>query len=186
MAGACRRSLLGDRPFIRRPAERAAAVVCFDRLLTEALYFSKEVPLSACKTYSFGEIVRLAVTFALTMPRDGHPITPGWDERLHDIVDGITAPSTSSSPTDEPKSMVNRYPGVWRDVIISMEDGCAYRQLYGHLRDLGLTPHEYRQKWGLPDDYPMMAEDEKERRGLVARQLACQRRFRGRPRKRRD
>ena len=82
--------------------------------------------------------------------------------------------------------MGNRYPGVWRDVIISLEDGCAYRQLYSHLRDFGLTPHEYRQKWGLPDDYPMMADDEKGRRGLVAQEPACKRRFRGRPRKRRD
>jgi predicted transcriptional regulator len=147
-----------------------------------------EVIVSTCKTYSVGEIVRQAVIFALTLPREGHPVTPGWDERLHDIVDGITAPSRSSSgsPADEPKPMGSRYPGVWRDVIISLEDGCAYRQLYSHLRDLGLTPHEYRQKWGLPEDYPMMADDEKGRRGLVAQEPACKRRFRGRPRKRRD
>lgn len=147
-----------------------------------------EVIVSTCKTYSVGEIVRQAVIFALTLPRDGHIVFPGWDERLHDIVDGITAPSRSNqgSPSDEPKPMGKRYPGVWRDVIISLEDGCAYRQLYSHLRDLGLTPQEYRQKWGLPDDYPMMAEDEKRRRGLATQQDACKRRFRGRPPKRRD
>jgi predicted transcriptional regulator len=147
-----------------------------------------EVIVSTCKTYSVGEIVRQAVIFALTLPRDGHPVTLGWDERLHDIVDGITAParSGSGSSADEPEPMGKRYPGVWRDVIISLEDGCAYRQLYSHLRDLGLTPQEYRQKWGLPEDYPMMAEDEKGRRGLATQQDACKRRFRGRPRKRRD
>lgn len=143
--------------------------------------------MSNYRTYSFEEIVRLAVIFALTMPRDGHPITPGWGERLHEIVDGITAPSNpgSGSPADGPKPMVNRYPGVGRDVIISLEDGYAYTQLYSHLRALGLTPDEYRWKWGLPDDYPMMADEEKERRDRVARQPAWQRRGRGRPRKRR-
>ncbi|WP_343038509.1 MucR family transcriptional regulator [Microvirga arsenatis] len=144
--------------------------------------------MTSYKTFSFGEIVRLATTFALTLPREGYVITPGWEERLHDIVDGITAryASSSGSTSDKPKPKESRYPGVWRDVIISMEDGRAYRQLYDHLRDLGLTPHEYRQKWDLPDDYPMMSEDEKERRGLLSRQSSCQRRFRGRPRKRRD
>ncbi|MCB8823316.1 MucR family transcriptional regulator [Microvirga rosea] len=76
--------------------------------------------------------------------------------------------------------------GVWRNVIISNENGRPYKQLYGHLRDLGLTPDMYRQKWGLPDDYPMVAPDERERRDFVARQPASQRRGRGRPRKRRD
>lgn len=139
-------------------------------------------------TYSVGEIVRQAVIFALTLPRHGHPITPGWDERLHDIVDEITAPSPAGSgaPPDGPQPQVSHYPGVWRDVIISLEDGCAYKQLYGHLRELGLTPDEYRRKWDLPNDYPMMADDEKKRRDRIAREPACQRRLRRRLRKRRD
>ena len=46
---------------------------------------------------------------------------------------------------------------VTPDAIISLEDGKPYRTLKRHLAGRGLTPDAYRQKWGLPDDYPMVA-----------------------------
>ncbi|MCF4130152.1 MucR family transcriptional regulator [Methylobacterium sp. SyP6R] len=46
---------------------------------------------------------------------------------------------------------------VTPDYIISLEDGKSYRSLKRHLTTRGLTPAEYRQKWGLPHDYPMVA-----------------------------
>lgn len=146
-----------------------------------------EVPLPNYITYSFEEILRWAVIVALVIPQDGHPLDPHWDKRLRDIVDDITGQQRSNFglSDDEPMPEANRYPGIWRNVIISLENGHAYKQLYDHLRELGLSPDTYRQKWGLPADYPMMAPDEKERRERVARQPARQRRGRGRPRKRR-
>jgi predicted transcriptional regulator len=43
------------------------------------------------------------------------------------------------------------------DCLISFEDGKPYRLLRRHLRARGLTPQQYRAKWGLPPDYPMVA-----------------------------
>ena len=43
------------------------------------------------------------------------------------------------------------------DSLISFEDGKPYRLLRRHLRARGLTPQQYRAKWGLPPDYPMVA-----------------------------
>lgn len=44
------------------------------------------------------------------------------------------------------------------DHLISLEDGKPYRSLKRHLTALGMTPDQYRRKWGLPADYPMVSE----------------------------
>jgi predicted transcriptional regulator len=46
---------------------------------------------------------------------------------------------------------------VTPDHIISLEDGKPYKSLKRHLGTRGLSPEQYRQKWGLPHDYPMVA-----------------------------
>jgi predicted transcriptional regulator len=43
------------------------------------------------------------------------------------------------------------------ECLVSLEDGRKYKILTGHLSARGLSPQEYRRKWGLPDDYPMVA-----------------------------
>lgn len=44
------------------------------------------------------------------------------------------------------------------DVLMSFEDGKSYKTLRPHLSKLGLTPEAYREKWGLPQNYPMVAQ----------------------------
>lgn len=46
---------------------------------------------------------------------------------------------------------------IAEDFLISLEDGKRYKSLKRHLTKQGLTPDEYRAKWGLPSDYPMVA-----------------------------
>lgn len=55
--------------------------------------------------------------------------------------------------------------------LVSFEDGKQYKTLKRHLRALGLTPEEYRQKWGLPADYPMTARAYSEHRSQVAKSI---------------
>lgn len=43
--------------------------------------------------------------------------------------------------------------------LISFEDGRPYKRLPRHLAARGLTPGDYRRKWGLPDDYPMVCAE---------------------------
>ena len=59
---------------------------------------------------------------------------------------------------------------VHEDYIVSLEDGRHYRSLRRHLMAKhGLTPDEYRRKWGLPPDYPMVAPSYAKERSEVAR-----------------
>ena len=53
--------------------------------------------------------------------------------------------------------------------LISLEDGKTYKSLRRHLAVRGMTPDEYRAKWGLPKGYPMVAAGYSEARSTLAR-----------------
>jgi predicted transcriptional regulator len=74
------------------------------------------------------------------------------------------------------------------DLLICLEDGKRFKSLRRHLTGLGLTPEQYRQKWNLPSDYPMVAPNYAAWRSAIAKQLglgqgagATDARKRGRP-----
>jgi predicted transcriptional regulator len=69
----------------------------------------------------------------------------------------------------EPPVPIRR--SITRDALISLEDGRPYKTLKRHLAKLGLTPEAYRQKWGLPLDYPMVAASYAEQRSNLAKSL---------------
>lgn len=55
--------------------------------------------------------------------------------------------------------------------LICLEDGKRFQSLKRHLRvAFGLTPEEYREKWGLPEDYPMVSPAYARRRSELAKQ----------------
>jgi predicted transcriptional regulator len=60
---------------------------------------------------------------------------------------------------------------VTPEYLISLEDGRHYKALKRHLRRLGMTPEEYRTKWGLSPDYPMVAAEYAKRRAELAKAL---------------
>ena len=60
---------------------------------------------------------------------------------------------------------------VTPDALISFEDGKSYKTLKRHLTLKGLTPANYRERWGLPRDYPMTAPSYSARRSELARSL---------------
>ncbi|TAJ79380.1 MAG: MucR family transcriptional regulator [Sphingobium sp.] len=64
-----------------------------------------------------------------------------------------------------------------REHIISMLDGKPYKTLKRHLAVNGLTPAEYRERYNLPKDYPMVAPAYSEQRRTVAQKLGLGRRF---------
>lgn len=58
---------------------------------------------------------------------------------------------------------------ITQDKLISFEDGKGYKTLRRHLAVKGLTPQEYRAKWGLPKDYPMVSPAYSEARSSMAK-----------------
>jgi len=61
---------------------------------------------------------------------------------------------------------------VFPDYIVCLEDGKKLKMLKRHLQSAyGMTPEQYRERWGLPSDYPMVAPNYAERRSTLAREI---------------
>ena len=76
------------------------------------------------------------------------------------------------APTEPPKPAVAVKKSVTNDHIICLEDGKKFKSLKRHLRtQYGLSPEEYREKWGLPSDYPMVAPNYAKARSNLAKQM---------------
>src|SRR5215212_10315843 len=74
----------------------------------------------------------------------------------------------------EPEKLIPPVPikkTITPDFLISLEDGKRYKSLRRHLKGRGLTPEQYRSKWGLPHDYPMVAPNYSAQRSELARSL---------------
>lgn len=80
---------------------------------------------------------------------------------IRDVHQALSAASAGRRPGAEParsKPAAAPSRSVTREAIVCLEDGKAFRSLKRHLRVAhGLTPGEYRVKWGLRSDYPMTA-----------------------------
>ena len=76
---------------------------------------------------------------------------------------------TKPGPVEEPLvPAVSIRKSVFPDYIVCLEDGLKFKTLKRHLAKLGMTPEQYREKWGLGDDYPMVAPNYAERRSTLA------------------
>ena len=76
------------------------------------------------------------------------------------------------APVSQPEALTPAVPvkkSVTPDFIICLDDGKKFKSLKRHLRtSYGITPQEYRQKWGLPSDYPMVAPNYSKSRSALA------------------
>src|SRR3954468_15739483 len=86
---------------------------------------------------------------------------------VHAALLGLTTPKQDES--DKPQPAVSIRKSITPDFLISLEDGKKYKTLKRHLGKLGLTAEEYRAKWGLPAEYPMVAPNYAARRSELAR-----------------
>jgi predicted transcriptional regulator len=86
---------------------------------------------------------------------------------IHAALQGLVAPKPAEPGRPEPAVSIRK--SITPDFLISLEDGKKYKTLKRHLGKLGLTVDEYRAKWGLPADYPMVAPNYALRRSELAR-----------------
>lgn len=76
------------------------------------------------------------------------------------------------APAEAPKPAVTVKKSVTPDHIVCLEDGKKFKSLKRHLRtQYNMTPEEYREKWGLPADYPMVAPNYAEARSQLAKKM---------------
>jgi predicted transcriptional regulator len=89
---------------------------------------------------------------------------------VHGALAGLTGPSTVPEAKPEPKVPVRS--SIKPDYIVCLEDGKKLKMLKRHLMThYQMTPDQYRQKWGLNADYPMVAPNYAEQRRTLAKSI---------------
>ncbi len=78
----------------------------------------------------------------------------------------------AAPPTEPLKPAVPVKRSITPEYIVCLEDGKKFKSLKRHLRtQYDMTPERYREKWGLPPDYPMVAPNYAEARSRLAKQM---------------
>lgn len=96
---------------------------------------------------------------------------------VHGSLQQLAQPKAAETARPVPAVPIKK--SISPDFIISLEDGRRYKSLKRHLSGRGLTPERYREKWGLPPDYPMVAPNYAKQRSELAKSMGL-----GRQRKR--
>jgi len=83
----------------------------------------------------------------------------------------------AAAPAEPLVPAVSIRKSITPDFLICLEDGQKFKSLKRHIGNkYGLTPQEYRKKWGLPADYPMVAPNYAEARSELAKSIGLGRR----------
>ena len=88
--------------------------------------------------------------------------------RLKQIEEGSEAASAQPEPRT-PAVPIRK--SVTPNYLICLDDGRRFKSLRRHLGLLGMTPEQYRVKWGLPSDYPMVAPNYTATRSALAKKI---------------
>jgi predicted transcriptional regulator len=95
---------------------------------------------------------------------------PQLIQNVYATLSGLTQPMKAPEPRPEPAVPIRS--SIKPDYIVCLEDGKKLKMLKRHLMtSYGMTPEQYRTKWGLPADYPMVAPNYAEARRTLAKQI---------------
>ena len=105
-----------------------------------------------------------------------HNVIPAADlpnliNQVHGAL-GTLMGHPAEPPKEEQKPAVPPKKSITPDYLICLEDGKRFKSLKRHLKThYNLSPDQYREKWGLPSDYPMVAPSYAEARSRLAKQM---------------
>ncbi len=98
---------------------------------------------------------------------------PGMIQAVHGAVvklaSGVDISSIPQAAAQAPAVSIRK--SITPDHLICLDDGKKFKSLKRHLAALGLTPEQYREKWSLPADYPMVAANYAAQRSALAKKI---------------
>jgi predicted transcriptional regulator len=96
---------------------------------------------------------------------------PAMIKSVHGMLVGIASAPNADAPTAQKPAVAIRK-SVTPEYVVCLEDGKKLKMLKRYLRsNYDMTPEEYRAKWGLPADYPMVAPNYAKQRSEFAKQI---------------
>ena len=91
---------------------------------------------------------------------------------INNVHGALASLSGKAAEQAKPTPAVSIKSSIKPDYVVCLEDGKKLKMLKRHLMThYGLTPDEYRTKWGLPSDYPMVAPNYAEKRRQLAKSI---------------
>ena len=96
---------------------------------------------------------------------------PGLISQVHAALQRVST-GRSEAPLEPAKPAVSLKKSMTPDYLVCLEDGKRFKSLKRHLRtQYNMTPEQYRDKWGLPADYPMVAPNYAAQRSAFAKKI---------------
>lgn len=97
---------------------------------------------------------------------------PNLISQVHGALVRVSSARTETAPLEPAKPAVSLKKSIAPDYLVCLEDGKRFKSLKRHLRtQYSMTPEQYREKWGLPADYPMVAPNYAVARSQLAKQM---------------
>ena len=116
----------------------------------------------------------LALTADIVAAHVGNNVVAAGE--LPDLIRQIYSTLATATPgetvAERPRPAVSIRRSITPDYIVCLEDGKKLKMLKRHLKtSYNMTPAEYRERWGLPADYPMVAPNYAEQRSALAKKI---------------
>jgi predicted transcriptional regulator len=111
-----------------------------------------------------------------------NPVTPdALPALIQEVYRSLSGVGKEPAQPDKPQPAVPAKKSVFPDHIICLEDGKKLKMLKRHLKTAyNLTPEQYRERWGLTADYPMVAPNYAKHRSSLAKKIGLGTKPRGR------
>ncbi|MCF8467645.1 MAG: MucR family transcriptional regulator [Sneathiella sp.] len=91
---------------------------------------------------------------------------------IRDVYSTLSTVGDAAAELDKPEPVVPIRKSIHPDYLICLEDGKKLKMLKRHLKtSYDMTPEDYRERWGLPADYPMVAPNYAEQRRSLAKKI---------------
>jgi predicted transcriptional regulator len=103
----------------------------------------------------------------------------GSPSGAQEATEGASEAEAEAGPAQRKLTPAQIRKSVTPEALVSFEDGRGYKTLRRHLSVKGLTPEQYREKWGLPRDYPMVSPNYSAQRSEMARTIGLGQKGRG-------
>ncbi len=102
---------------------------------------------------------------------------------IQEVYSTLTQVGAETAPVDKPRPAVPPKKSIFPDHLVCLEDGKKLKMLKRHLKtSYNMTPDEYRERWGLAADYPMVAPNYAKHRSALAKKIGLGTKPRGKKR----
>lgn len=128
--------------------------------------------LQTGESHASGDYIQLATDIVSAYVGNNAVKSSELPELIKSVHESLASLSVAATPVAASEPAVPIKKSIEDDYLICLEDGKKFKSLKRHLRSkFDMSPEEYRSKWGLPGDYPMVAPGYSRQRSNLAKKM---------------